>query len=103
MAADAELAAPGPLGIIAGSGELPRRIIESCRAAGREAFGLALEGEADRATVETVPQAWCRVGAARKALDLLRANAVGGPVLAGAARRRSLAALRRAWQAAKTL
>ena len=93
----------GPLGIIAGSGGLPRRVIESCRAAGREVFVLALEGEADRASIESVPHAWCRVGAAGTALDLLRANAVGELVLAGAVRRPSLAALRPDWQAAKIL
>jgi UDP-2,3-diacylglucosamine hydrolase len=103
MAADAELSTPGPLGIIAGSGGLPRRVIESCRAAGREVFVLALEGEADRASIESVPHAWCRVGAAGTALDLLRANAVGELVLAGAVRRPSLAALRPDWQAAKIL
>ncbi len=103
MAADAELSASGPLGIIAGSGGLPRRVIESCRAAGREVFVLALEGEADRAALETVPHAWCRIGAAATALDLLRANAVGELVLAGGVRRPSLAALRPDWQAAKIL
>ncbi len=103
MAADAELSAHGPLGIIAGSGGLPRRVIESCRAAGREVFVLALEGEADREAVATVPHAWCRVGAAATALDLLRTNAVSDLVLAGGVRRPSLAALRPDWQAAKIL
>jgi UDP-2,3-diacylglucosamine hydrolase len=107
MEADAEFATrgpfQGPLGIIAGSGRLPRRLIESCRAAGREVFVLAIEGEADRAAIESVPHAWCRVGAAGTALDLLRANAVGELVLAGAVRRPSLSALRPDWQAAKIL
>jgi UDP-2,3-diacylglucosamine hydrolase len=103
MAADIELSAQGPVGIIAGSGGLPRRVIESCRAAGREVFVLALEGEADREAVATVPHAWCRVGAAATALDLLRANAVSDLVLAGAVRRPSLAALRPDWRAAKIL
>ena len=73
----------GPLGIIAGSGALPRRLVENCRAAGRPVFVLALQGEADEATVADVPHAWCRIGAAAKALDLLRANAVKDLVLAG--------------------
>jgi UDP-2,3-diacylglucosamine hydrolase len=111
MAADAELPAPGPprgphqgpLGIIAGSGGLPSRVIESCRAAGREVFVLALEGEAEREAVEAVPHAWCRIGAAAKALDLLRANAVAELVLAGGVRRPSLAALRPDWRATKLL
>jgi DUF1009 family protein len=56
------------LGIIAGSGGLPRRLIESCRAAGREVFVLALEGEAEPDTVASVSHAWCRIGAAAKGL-----------------------------------
>ncbi|MBV8492268.1 MAG: LpxI family protein, partial [Alphaproteobacteria bacterium] len=76
-----------PLGIIAGSGALPRRIIERCRAAGREVFVLALEGAADQATVADVPHAWCRLGAAATGLDLLRASAVTELVLAGGVRR----------------
>jgi DUF1009 family protein len=80
---------------------LPGRLIERCRIAGREVFVLALEGEADRATVETVPHAWCRIGGAATGLDLLRANGVGELVLAGGVHRPSLAALRPDWRAAK--
>ncbi|MBV9016612.1 MAG: UDP-2,3-diacylglucosamine diphosphatase LpxI [Alphaproteobacteria bacterium] len=90
-----------PLGIIAGSGALPRRIIEGCRAAGREIFVLALEGAADQATVADVPHAWCRLGAAATGLDLLRASAVTELVLAGGVRRPSLSALLPDWRAAK--
>jgi UDP-2,3-diacylglucosamine hydrolase len=93
----------GPLGIIAGSGGLPRRVIDSCRAAGRTVFVLALEGEADRETVAAVPHAWCRLGGAASGLDLLRAQGVGELVLAGGVRRPSLASLRPDWRAAKFL
>ena len=68
----------GKLGIVAGSGGLPRRLIESCRAAGREVFVLALEGEADRTTVERVPHAWCRIGGAAAGPRLV-ARATGSP------------------------
>jgi DUF1009 family protein len=91
----------GPLGIIAGSGALPRRLVQNCRAAGRPVFVLALQGEADEATVADVPHAWCRIGAAAKALDLLRANSVKDLVLAGGVRRTSLSALLPDWRAAK--
>jgi DUF1009 family protein len=101
MAASASLVSPGPLGIIAGSGALPRRLAESCRAAGRAVFILALEGAADQATVANVPHAWCRLGAAAAGLDLLRANAVTELVLAGGVRRPSLPALLPDWRAAK--
>jgi DUF1009 family protein len=93
----------GPLGIIAGSGGLPRRVIDSCRAAGRPVFVLAFEGEADRETLAAVPHAWCRLGGAASALDLLRANGVAELVLAGGVRRPSLSSLRPDWRAAKFL
>ena len=93
----------GPLGVIAGSGELPGRVIESCRAAGREVFVLALEGEADAKTVASVPHAWCRIGGAAAGLNLLRAHGVGELVLAGGVSRPSFASLRPDWRAAKFL
>jgi UDP-2,3-diacylglucosamine hydrolase len=88
------------LGIVAGDGELPRRLIGACRQAGREVFVLALEGAAEPATVADVPHAWCRIGAAGRGLALLRENAVAELVLAGGVRRPSLAALRPDWRAA---
>ena len=91
----------GPLGIIAGSGTLPRRLVETCRAAGRSVFVLALEGDADQATVADVPHGWCRLGAAATGLDLLRANAVTDLVLAGGVHRPSLSSLLPDWRAAK--
>src|SRR5438105_13637173 len=91
----------GPLGIIAGSGALPRRLVENCRAAGRPVFVLALQGEADDATVADAPHDWCRIGAAARVLDLLHANSVTDLVLAGGVRRPSLTALLPDWRAAK--
>ena len=56
------------LGIVAGGGGLPRRLVETCRATGREVFVLALEGAADHETVADVPHAWCPIGAAGRGL-----------------------------------
>jgi hypothetical protein len=94
-------AASGRLGIIAGAGGLPRRLIETCRAGGRDIFVLALQGEADPVTVANVPHAWCRMGAAAKGLGLLRDNGVTEVVLAGGIRRPTLSAIRPDWRAAK--
>ena len=91
----------GRLGIVAGGGRLPQRLVESCRAAGREVFVLALEGAAEPETVRGVPHAWCRIGAAAMGLALLRENNVTELVLAGGIRRPSLGALRPDWRAAK--
>jgi len=91
----------GRLGIVAGGGRLPRRVVESCQAAGRDVFVLALEGAAEPETVRGVPHAWCRLGAAVKGLSLLRENNVTELVLAGNVWRPSLATLRPDWRAAK--
>ena len=89
------------LGIVAGGGGLPRCLVETCRAAGRDVFVLALEGAAEPDIVRDVPHAWCRIGAAAAGLSLLRENNVTELVLAGSIRRPSLAALRPDWRAAK--
>jgi len=91
----------GPLGIIAGSGSLPRRLIESCRARGRAVFVVALEGEAEPETIADARHAWCRLGAAAKALRLLRDNGVTDLVFAGGVRRPTLSAVRPDWRAAR--
>jgi UDP-2,3-diacylglucosamine hydrolase len=91
----------GRLGIVAGDGGLPRRLIQSCRATGRDFFVLALKGAAEVETVRGVPHAWCRIGAAAEALALLRENDVTELVLAGGVRRPSLVSLRPDWRAAK--
>jgi DUF1009 family protein len=91
------------LGIIAGGGELPRRLVERCRAAGREIFVLALAGAAEPATIRDVQHAWCRLGAAATGLAVLRENHVTELVLAGSIRRPSLGMLRPDWRAAKLL
>ena len=93
----------GRLGIVAGDGGLPRRLVEACRESGRDVFVLALEGAAEPATIADVPHAWCRVGAAARGLALLRENTVAELVLAGGVQRPSLVALRPDWRAAKFL
>ncbi|MFZ3238791.1 MAG: UDP-2,3-diacylglucosamine diphosphatase LpxI [Stellaceae bacterium] len=89
------------LGIVAGAGGLPRRLVETCRQTGREVFVLALEGAAEPETVIDVAHAWCPLGAAGRGLALLRDNGVGELVLAGGVRRPALASLRPDWRAAK--
>ncbi len=101
MTGSAPSSVPERLGIIAGSGTLPRRLVDRCRNAGRDIFVLALEGEAELSLVEGIPHAWCRPAAGAKALRLLRDNGVTDLVLAGGVRRPTLASLRPDWRAAK--
>lgn len=89
------------LGIIAGSGELPKRIIEAAREEGRPYFVLALEGAADPAMIGDAPHGWIRLGGAATGLKLLRDQGVEEIVLAGGVKRPSLAALRPDWRTAK--
>lgn len=91
------------LGILAGAGELPLRLVEACRAAGRPVFVLAFEGSFDPAAMPGLPHAWVRLGAAGEALRLLRENGVEELVLAGGVKRPSLLSLRPDWHAAKVL
>jgi UDP-2,3-diacylglucosamine hydrolase len=91
----------GRLGILAGAGELPRRIIEACRAADRDFFVLAFKGEADPAILADVPHATVRLGAAGEGFRLLREAGVDELVFAGGLQRPSVTSLRPDWRAAK--
>jgi DUF1009 family protein len=91
----------GRLGIIAGAGDLPARLVEACRAADRAFFVLAIEHETDPATVAGAPHAWIRLGAAGDGFRHLRENGVTELVMAGGIRRPSIASLRPDWRAAK--
>src|SRR5690349_1728805 len=82
------------LGIIAGSGDLPVRLIDACVKTGREVFVLAFENETDQFCVQDVPHAWMRLGAIGQAIQTLRQAGVGELVLAGRIRRPSIAQLR---------
>jgi UDP-2,3-diacylglucosamine hydrolase len=89
------------LGIVAGSGDLPRRLIDAAKAAGRPVFVLGLEGFAEPSLTADTPHGWIRLGAAAKGLRMLREEGVKELVLAGAVRRPSLLALRPDWRTAK--
>src|SRR4051812_24162542 len=84
----------GPLGIVAGGGELPRRLIAACRDRARPCFVVAIEAQADAGTVDDVPHAWAPLGAAGHILELLRGAGVHELVLAGKIRRPSLSELK---------
>jgi DUF1009 family protein len=79
------------LGILAGGGELPARLVAACRAEGRDMFVLALTGHAERRLIPAdVPQAWIRLGEAGRGFDILREMKIEDVVFAGAVKRPSL-------------
>lgn len=91
------------LGILAGGGELPGRIIDACKRRGREFHVIAIEGQADPAVIGDCPHTWLRLGAAQKALDIARREAFVEIVMVGPVKRPSIAALRPDMLAAKVL
>lgn len=78
------------LGILAGGGELPRRLVDVCRANGREVFVLAFEGQTDPNTVAEVPHTWNRLGQVGAAIAALRKAGVEDLVMIGPVGRPSL-------------
>ncbi len=85
---------PLKLGIIAGEGGLPGRLVEVCRWQERECVVLALEGHTDPATVADVPHVWARLGTVITGIRALREAGVEEVVMAGPVKRPALAALR---------
>lgn len=100
----ADRPAAGRLGLIAGGGDLPLRLLDACRASGREVFVVALEGHASPSLADAgIPHAWARIGAAGRIIGLLHQAGVEELVMAGKVERPSLAELRPDWRALKFL
>ncbi|MBM3548305.1 MAG: LpxI family protein [Alphaproteobacteria bacterium] len=91
------------LGILAGSGLLPRRLIEACIAGGRPFFVLAFDGETEAATVTGTDHAWVRLGAVGKSIQVLKDAGCTELVLIGPVRRRSLMAYWPDWRGVRFL
>ncbi len=81
----------GRLGIIAGGGSLPRRLQSAAQARAWPFFTLGLKGQTD---AQTTADSWVRMGAAGKAIDLLKAEGVDTLVMAGHVRRPALSELK---------
>jgi DUF1009 family protein len=84
----------GPLGIIAGGGLLPQRAAASAAAAGRPVHVVVLDGFGQTADFAAYPHITCRLGAAGRMLDWLRAARVQDLILAGKVSRPSFLSLR---------
>lgn len=91
------------LGIIAGGGPLPGRLIEACKASGREIFVVALKGHADPEAIGDAPQIWTRLGAVGKAEKAIREAGVREVVMIGPVRRPSIREIRPDLRAAEFL
>lgn len=83
-----------PLGIIAGSGDIPRQLILRCAEETRGVFVVAVEGETDASTVEGIPHIWTRIAAVGHAIEKMREAGVRDLVLAGKIGRPKLSSLK---------
>lgn len=82
------------LGILAGGGELPVRLVEVCQATGRDVFVVAFNGESNPDSVRDAPHVWLDLGSVGGALQALREAGCRDVVLAGPVRRPKLTSLR---------
>ncbi|MDR3450941.1 MAG: UDP-2,3-diacylglucosamine diphosphatase LpxI [Alphaproteobacteria bacterium] len=89
------------LGIIAGSGIAPKRVIEACRAQGRPFFVICLEGQADKDVAGDAPHAWLPLGAGSRLREISKAEKLEEIVMIGAVRRPSLLELKPDWLSVK--
>jgi DUF1009 family protein len=84
---------PTRLGIIAGGGRLPARLVESCEALNIDVFIVALEGHTDPALVQGRFHIWARLGAVGTVIKALQDHALKDLVLIGSVRRPGMAEL----------
>jgi DUF1009 family protein len=98
------MTAPLPkLGIIAGGGTAPRRVIEACRAQKRDYFVVCLEGQAAPDLAHDAPHVWLSLGEASKLRDLSTTEKITEIVMIGHVRRPSLLELKPDWLSVKVL
>lgn len=84
-----------PLGVIAGDGSLPEKVIEACRRKGRDVFVVSLRDDTDLSSFpEDVPHVRLNIGAVKKAVNAFRDARVQEIVMAGAVKRPNLAKVR---------
>ena len=88
------------IGIVAGAGDIPERVIAACRKQGRDPFVIGLADQADPTSFSQPPDAWIRLGEAGKGIELLRSAGAEEVVLVGGVRRPPFRSLRPdAWTA----
>ena len=82
------------LGIIAGGGELPRKIIKHCQRTGQKYFVLAFNGQTDPITIINSEHEWVNLGCVGKAISFLKTAGVTDLVMAGPLHRPSWSEIR---------
>jgi len=78
---------PPKLGILAGGGELPKRLVDMCSKTGRECFVVTFEGQSQDDSFDGTPDISLPIGSAGKIIEALRQANVEEIVMAGRIRR----------------
>ena len=94
---------PRKVGIVAGAGPLPRRLIDQCLSTDRPVFVLAFTAVTDAPTVDGVEHAWVRLGAGSAIQSSLETAQVDDVCLVGKFHRPSLRELMPDWRATRFL
>ncbi len=83
------------IGIIAGGGELPRKLIYACKKNNQDFHVIAFKGQTDKETTQGIPDKcdWLRLGAIGKAIDILKSQNCKELVMGGTIRRPGIGAL----------
>lgn len=71
------------IGIIAGSGELPKQLVKACQEANREYFIIALEDTTEEVTIKNTPHKWIHIGKVSGIIKELKKQNVTDVLLAG--------------------
>lgn len=82
------------LGIIAGGGSMPARLLHACDKKGIEPFIIAFDGQTDPAILHDRKYMLTRIGAAGLVINTLRAHGIQDLVFIGSIRRPSLREMR---------
>ena len=85
---------PPRIGVVAGSGDMPERVIAACRDSGRNPYVIGLKDQADPASFSRPPDAWIRLGQAGKGVRLLKSAGAEEVVLVGGVTRPPIHSLR---------
>ena len=91
------------LGIIAGGGNLPKKIIQACQQTKRDHFVIGFEGMTDPDCVEKSPHYWSSLGQINATLEKFKEENVTEVVFAGRIERPSFSALKMDKRAASLL
>lgn len=89
------------LGVIAGAGNLPGKLLNACDRRGQEVFVVAIDGQTNPSITKGRNHMIARMGAAGKIIKTLKSHDVRDLVMIGSVRRPTLAELRPDFRALK--